>query len=291
MEIHNILLATDFSKSAESAQAASFELAKRFDSRLHVFHALEVPLPIFQPYSVAVPDAFISEARKGALEKLREIVAAAGEQGIEASSELGAVPAPADIADKARRAEADLVVVGSEGHTGIQRLLLGSVAEGTIKRAPCSVLTIRGSLTPAPMTIVVGVDFSEEAQAALDTACEFADRFGASLHLVHAAATSPPLIGPYEIAVPTTFYDSVMQDAKRRIAEVAGSCRSKVTVTTEISNAPAQIALADVADRLNAGLIVVGSQGLTGLKHLVVGSVAERTARYAPCSVWTVRIK
>lgn len=291
MQLRNILFATDFSESAELGQAAAFELADRFSSKLHVFHALEVPLPIFEPYTVAVPEAFISEARKGATEKLGAIVDAARVRGIEGTSALGAVPAPFDISEQARKVDADLVVIGSEGHTGIKHFLLGSVAEGTVKGAPCSVLAVRGSLAPPITTLVVGIDFFPEAQSALDAACELADQLGANLHLVHAAKTTPPLIGREEIAVPTAFYDSVMREAERRISEAAAACRIKGTVSTEVSTAPAQVALSEVAERLDAELIIIGSHGRTGIKHLLLGSVAERTVRHAPCSVLTFRTK
>ncbi len=289
MKIRNILIATDFSESAAVAQSAAFEIAKRFDAKVHAFHALEVPLPIFEPYSVSVPDAFIAETRKMAKEKLQEVVQAAESLGVECSPALGAIPAPTDIADHARTVNAELVVVGTEGHTGIRHFFLGSVAEGTIKGAPCSVLVARGPLDATLETVVVGTDFSSEAQSALDTACEIANQFHADLHLVHAADTAPALTGQYEISMPTPYYESVMAAARKRIAALAETCRVNGTVSTEVSTVPAAVALPEAAERLGAGLIVVGSQGRTGAKHLLLGSVAERTVRHAPCSVWTVR--
>ena len=289
MELRNILLATDFSASSENAQAAAFTIAETFGAKLHVFHALEVPLPIFEPFAVAVPEVFIGEVRKIAEEKLGSIVDAAASRGISASSELGAAPAPAEIAEEARRLNADLVLVGTEGHTGIQHIVLGSVAEGTVKRAPCSVLAVRDPLDPPPATIVVGTDFSPDAKAALQEACDLADRLGSDLHLVHAAAAWPPLVGAYEIAVPTAYEDSFIREGERQMQELASTCQIKGELTTKVISGAAPVVLCDVAEKLQSGLIIVGSHGRTGLKHLALGSVAERTVRNAPCSVWTMR--
>ena len=289
MQIHDILMATDFSECAERAQETAFDVAERFGAKIHLFHALEIPFPIFEPYSVAVPERFMAEARKGAAEKLDTALGAAHARGLEGTTALGEVPAVFEISERASRLGADLIVVGTEGHTGLKHLVLGSVAEGTVRTAPCSVLTARGPLGEGTGPVVVGTDFSANARAALRDACAIADVLEADLHLVHSAATAPPLVLPYEIAVPPDFCDAVIGDANKRIAEAASSCSIRGRVTTEVSTAPPQVALPEIAGRLGARLVVVGSRGLTGLKHLLLGSVAERTVRHAPCGVWTVR--
>ena len=290
MQVRNILLATDFSASAEQAEAAAIEVARRFESRLHVIHALELPLPIYEPYTLAAPDLFLSESKKSAREKLTAIMDTVRAQGLDGTAELGEVPAPLAIVERAEDLDADLVVVGTEGHTGIRHFLMGSVAEAVIKRAPCSVLTARSDDRGlGGGTVVVGTDFSAHSRIALQAACTVAERLEADLHLVHAAVTSPPLVSPYEIAVPTEYREAALQHARSQLAEIAAGCQTSRRVTTEISTAPPVVALPAIAEGLDAQLIVLGSHGRTGLKHAVLGSVAERTTRHAPCSVWTVR--
>ena len=291
MEIQNVLFATDFSDCAVKAQETAFDVAERFGAKIHIIHALEVPLPIFEPYAVAVPDRFLAEARKGAGEKLDTVFAEARKRGLEGTTALGEVPAAFAVKERAEAVDADLVVVGTEGHTGLRHVFLGSVAEGVVRTAGCSVLTSRGSIDDTDGPIVVGTDFSEAAQVAVDAACELAETLGRNLHLVHSAPTTPPMVGPYEIAVPVDFHDAVVRESKTRLEEAAGKCQIRGQVTTEVSPVPAHIAIPEIAEKLDAPLVVVGSRGLTGLKHLVLGSVAERTVRHAPCSVWTVRPK
>lgn len=288
-EAKRILVATDFSEQAAKALEAALSLGERQKAEIHLVHALEVALPLFEPYAVVVPADWVGEARKLAQEKLAEAHAAITARGLTGTTHLGDVPAAHAIADRAREIGADLVVIGTHGHTGLKHVLLGSVAERTVEYAPCSVWTVKGEGVGTPLeTIVAGSDFSDGGGAAVATAAEWARDFGAKLHLVHALQIPMPLIAPYEVAIPEGVIEGARREAKRQLDEVAQGL-SGVTVTTELATTPAHAALVDAAQRLSAGLIVTGSRGLTGLKHALLGSVAERTLRYAPCGVLTVR--
>ena len=283
-----ILVATDFSEQAGRALDAAVALATRTKGELHLVHALEVALPLFEPYAVVLPADWVGEARQLAQQKLEKAQATVRARGLEGTIHLGDVPAAHAIAERARALDADLVVVGTHGHTGLKHVLLGSVAERTVEYAPCAVWTVKGGAAASPRTIVVGSDFSESGGEALRVAAEWARGFGARLHLVHALQLPMPLIAPYEVAIPEGVIEGARREAQRQLEQVAKQM-SGLQVTTELASTPAHAALVDAATRLPADLIVTGSRGLTGLKHALLGSVAERTVRYAPCSVLTVR--
>lgn len=283
-----VLVATDFSEQAGRALDAALALAERTKAEVHLVHALEVALPLFEPYAVVLPADWIGEARRLAQEKLESAQATVTARGLSGSVHLGDVPAAHAIADRARTLGADLVVVGTHGHTGLKHVLLGSVAERTVEYAPCAVWTVKGSGAASPRTVVVGTDFSEGGTEAMKVAADWARGFGARLHLVHALQIPMPLIAPYEVAIPEGIIEGARREAKRQLDEAA-KLLSGVQVTTELATTPAHAALVDAATRLPAELIVTGSRGLTGVKHALLGSVAERTLRYAPCSVLTVR--
>jgi nucleotide-binding universal stress UspA family protein len=283
-----MLVATDFSEQAGRALEAALALAERTKAEVHLIHALEVALPLFEPYAVVLPADWIGEARRLAQQKLETAHDAVTARGLTGSVHLGDVPAAHAIADRARAIGADLVVVGTHGHTGLKHVLLGSVAERTVEHAPCAVWTVKGSGAASPRTVVVGTDFSEGGAEAIRVAAEWARGFGARLHLVHALQIPMPLIAPYEVAIPEGIIEGARREAKRQLEEAAKAVTG-VSVTTELASTPAHAALVDAATRLPAELIVTGSRGLTGVKHALLGSVAERTLRYAPCSVLTVR--
>jgi nucleotide-binding universal stress UspA family protein len=141
--IRSILAAVDFSECSDHALQAAADLAKQTGAELHVVHALDLPIPIFNPYAVSIPDTLLTQAREEASRRLREAVERAGQAGVAAKSHLTEVPAAPAIARLAEELGADLVVMGTHGHTGLKHVLLGSVAERTLRLAPCSVLIVK----------------------------------------------------------------------------------------------------------------------------------------------------
>jgi nucleotide-binding universal stress UspA family protein len=143
MEIRTILVPTDFSTHANAALEYAMELAATFGARLHLLHAYHVDIPVAGPGGIALPANFYDEFRKAAKANLDELLQRVKERGIQADGEV--VPAPPAIAilDSAEQLPADLVVMGTRGRTGLAHVLLGSVAERTVRMAPCPVLTLR----------------------------------------------------------------------------------------------------------------------------------------------------
>jgi nucleotide-binding universal stress UspA family protein len=284
-----ILVATDFSASADRALDTALALAAPNRAEVHVTHALEVIAPPFAPYAVSIPDDLINAAREAGRRKLAAAEEKVRARGFTTSSALGSVPAALSVAARAREIGADLVVLGSHGHTGVKRFLLGSVAEHTVKQSPVSVLIVRGEgHAEAPRTIVVGTDFSANSEQAVALAADWARAFGAQLHIVNALQLTMPFLAPYEVTVPDALIDASYADAKKKLAKLAETLTGIDVHATVLSAAPHD-AIDTLAKRVKADLIVTGSRGLTGLKHAVLGSVAERTLRHAPCSVLIVK--
>jgi nucleotide-binding universal stress UspA family protein len=284
-----ILVGTDFSASAERALDTALALAAPTLAEVHLIHALEMIAAPPSPYTVAIPEDVIRAAREGGRRKLDAAQRKVEARGLATSAVLGDVPAAPAIAARARELGADLVVVGSHGHTGLKRFLLGSVAEHTVKESTIPVLTVRGEgRAEAPRTIVVGTDFSAQAERAVAVAAEWARAFGAQLHLVHAIPFVPPLFAPYDVTVPGTLIDESYVAAGKKLAAIAEQLAGVDAHVSVLSAAP-QDALDTIAKRVHADLIVTGSRDLRGVKHALLGSVAERTLRHAPCSVLTVK--
>ena len=138
--------------------------------------------------------------------------------------------------------------------------------------------------------ILVPVDFSDHSQRALDEAIGLAKAFGAQLHLLHCYQIHPTAIAPYGIVVPETFEHDVRMAALQRLSEWREKAATQgVDVQEHITaHFPAE-EIAAMADRIGIDLIVMGTRGLTGIKHVLLGSVAERTIRLARCPVLTVK--
>ena len=143
IQINKVLVATDFSENASQAVDSAVNIAKTFGASLHVVHAFQTPVPIVSPYEVVVPDGFLEQARDAAAANLKGVVEKISSEGVEVHSHLTEVPAAPAIARIAEDNDVDLVVMGTRGNTGLKHVLLGSVAERTIRLSPCSVLTVK----------------------------------------------------------------------------------------------------------------------------------------------------
>ena len=142
--IEIIVAAVDFSPHSDRALEVAIDLGKRFGAAIHVVHAFGLPLPLVSPYEVAVPDAYLQESREAAGLKLSAAGDRVAASGLDVKIHLAEVPAAPAIVRVAKEVGADLIVMGTRGHTGIKHFVLGSVAERTLRLAPCSVLTVKG---------------------------------------------------------------------------------------------------------------------------------------------------
>ena len=138
--------------------------------------------------------------------------------------------------------------------------------------------------------ILVPVDFSDHSARALESAMSLARAFGAELHLLHCYQINVGAISPYGIVLPESFERDVRQAAQTRLAEWRDKVSAEgIKVEEHITPQFPSEAIVQKAGEISADLIVMGTRGLTGLKHVLLGSVAERTLRLAPCPVLTVK--
>jgi len=140
--------------------------------------------------------------------------------------------------------------------------------------------------------ILVPIDFSTHASQALETGIELAKVFKAKLHLLHCYQINVGAISPYGLVIPESFDRDIREAANRQLAKWRDKVAAeKVEVEAEVSPIFPSEAIANTAERIGADLIVMGTRGLSGIKHVLLGSVAERTVRIAPCPVLTVKAK
>jgi len=293
-----LLLPIDFSSHAASALEMAIALARDARATVHLYHAYEIPLGTIPPYGVAIPEPMLAEVRDAASRRLEKAAQQLRQAGVASETHIEHAPPVDGISDAARELRADLIVMGTRGLTGLKHVLLGSVAERTVRTAPCPVLTVRaadeGAAGAGPAgrfrTILVPLDFSTHADAALDLAIELAKEHHGELHLLHAYELPAAVTLAYGVAIPQTLWDGVQQAAQARLEKALGHVRSaKVAGVAHLVTGPAADAIVETAAEQKADLIVMATRGLTGLKHVLLGSVAERTLRTAPCPVLTLR--
>lgn len=144
-------------------------------------------------------------------------------------------------------------------------------------------------------TILVATDFSSDAEAAVETAIELAKAFDAKLELFHAYHVEiPPIYAGFggDFTRPEDILGPIREGAEATMNRLVEDVAAKgVPVQGRIAMDHASRAILEEAERVLADLIVIGTRGLTGLEHLVLGSTAERVLRLAHCPVMTVKAK
>ena len=144
MKIDKVLFPTDFSEAADKAFESALFLAGTHKAELMLLHVVD-QLHGFTHYEILAltPMEIVEKLVKHAHEKLQEMVDRARQEGVMASETVREGKTWAVICDAAKEDNADVIVMGSQGRTGLSHALIGSVAETVVRHADCPVMVIR----------------------------------------------------------------------------------------------------------------------------------------------------
>lgn len=283
-----LLVGRDFSSGSDHALAEALHWADAFSADLHIVHVATDP-----PASVhdAPPLANTRRLLQVHTEDVSDGLGLdAGGMRLHHAIIPGSTPSAALI-DYARTHDVDLIVVGTHGRTGLRRLVLGGVATVLVEHAPCAVLTVPPPpAVPPTRRVLVGVDFSECSREALRTARSVAARHNSVLDVV--TVVEPPMwpttaaaCGAFALPNASDLTDTMGR--LRYFAEASGGPLLEEHYHVALGHA-ADGLLARATDS-GAGLIVVGTHGLHGVRRLLLGSVAGAVTRRSPVPVLTIR--
>lgn len=293
--VRKILVGIDFSPRSNEALRQAHDRALAGGARLAVCHIVPNELrsnPLF-PHISGIAALRVPTD----LERVGEIVTAhVGEITGRTPAEFNLIiddgTPHAALLVHAEEWMADLLIVGSHGMTSVNTLL-GSVTNQVIRYAHCPVLIVRPSVVGG--AILAGTDFSDPALPALRAAAEEAGRTGTDLTVVHSlditwpAASYPAMaFGGAPINLSAEQVSELEEAAAERLRETFE--KLDIRGQTRIVHGPAGTTLIELASLLEASLLVVGTVGRTGLRRVLLGSVAEKVAAGAPCSVLIVRL-
>ncbi|NBB72400.1 MAG: universal stress protein [Bacteroidetes bacterium] len=292
LSIQRILVPTDLSGCADEALRHAAFLADWHDAELHLLNVAARHMHAYDAMKEGFPlnDAALASLLRpdnGAEQHLPAL----DDLTIEQHQIEHASPAVA-IRDYADEHDFDLVVMGTHGRRGTNRLLMGSVAEDVVRTVHCPTLTVREeAAVPAGQAvrrILVPIDFSTSSRLALDHAKELAMTYGAEIHLLHVVEeiAMPAAYGmePISFAVP-----DIIQSSEKALAEMAEQDIGYEHVQVKsVAGYPATSIL-DYIDENEVDLVTIATHGRTGLDRLLLGSVAEKVVRRAACPVFTVK--
>jgi nucleotide-binding universal stress UspA family protein len=143
IDVRTILVPIDFSPNADAVLEWAAHLAEEHKSRLVLLHAYHLPVDFQQLEGAYLPPDFWTQVKNDAGQNLERYAAPLRERGLTVETVIREGYPASVIEDEAAERNVDLLVIGTRGHTGLKHLLLGSVAERVVQKAPCPVLTVK----------------------------------------------------------------------------------------------------------------------------------------------------
>jgi nucleotide-binding universal stress UspA family protein len=258
-----ILLATDGSENTAQATRAAVDIAGGRGSQIHLVH-------VWHDVRTPHAHAFVKrELRRQGREVLDEEVRRIEEQGGSVTwSHLREGRIFEEVTRLGDEREAGLLVVGSRGHRGVRRMLVGSHSESIVHHARRPVLVVRcGKDVWPPVRIVAGDDFSEDAWRAAELAANLGNLFGVRMLLVHAV--------PRSSGAPHKAVGTELEDRADELEDIL----QQRPQTRIVAGDSAEVLIEAAQEGEGPGLVAVGSRGLGLIGRLRRGSVSTKVVR------------
>jgi nucleotide-binding universal stress UspA family protein len=293
LRIERILCPVDFSVFSARAYDYAQSLARHYQARLFLQHVVEINLPVYAYY---VPANYIVELqqqlRKDAMLQLQEFAQRPADYGAPPERILNEGAPANTILSFAGAQKADLIVMGSHGLQGVDRIALGSVTEKVLRKAYCSVLVVRNPahdfVSPGSAQdpiqlhkLLVCMDFSEYSKTALEHALSLAAEYHAELSVLHVLEDMPaskdlqgvtqPLLARLEQAIPM---------------EARGQCSIKPLVRI----GKPYLEIIQQAAEAKTDAVIMGVRGRNTLDLAVFGSTTHRVIQLGTCPVLAVHV-
>jgi nucleotide-binding universal stress UspA family protein len=285
-----IVLAVDGSTQARAALATLMRGPWPEGARVRAVGAKQVRGPHQRSILLTALDRRADEATEQARRTLARRWPDADAVVVDATAVTG-------ILAEARRFRADMIAVGWRGYGPARRLLMGSVSRGVVRGAQCAVLVVRRA-PPHLRNIVLAIDGSSNARRAVSLVATLGPTHDAQVTLVHAVELLEPTSrGPAIGGIRS----SISLELKRMNAERSDAARKALNeavhvlkragwrTRTELRNGEPLREVMDAVSTAAADLVIVGARGTSGVRQLLLGSVAEGVLNRSPVPVLLVR--
>jgi nucleotide-binding universal stress UspA family protein len=283
MKMKTILVPFDFSEEAQNAFDFAQQLAAISESKLKLFHIVE--MPTVQSFSamgevnmdsLQVNQVYMVELVDKRKKQLKEIEEKHQNKPYQLSTRIAFGNPYAGISNEIAEIKADLVVMGSKGSSGLEELLIGSNTEKVVRNARCPVITIKQPVNATGINkIIFASDFSEESKNIIPHIKAIQELLGAELILV-------------KINTPSFFETS--KDSTDKIMDFIKTHGLTNTQAAIYNSTSEEEGIIEFAEQTNADMIAMATHGRTGFMHLLSGSIAEDVVNHAKRPVWTMKI-
>ncbi|KHE92114.1 MAG: universal stress protein [Candidatus Scalindua rubra] len=290
----SILTATDFSEYSKITLDMCLGAYRCMKTKLYVLHTIEkFPHDSRHLSSGTNPEGIKQKLEEDAIDKIKALI-------------------PEDVMDKgdiipmvrfgkpfletiqvAKENSVDLLVIGTHGRAGVDRVMLGSVAEKIVRKADCPVMVIKSIKYTGFKRIIVPIDFSDCSRKALEYAVSIARSHNNRLTILHVYEKS--FVEPYVNAANS---EEKADEIMKEIERVNESKYDEFLKTVDLNGVEyekllkkgiAETDIVEIAMEQQANLIVMGTHGRSGIKHMLIGSTAEQVVRTVHCDIIIVK--
>ena len=298
LNIERILCPTDFSSFSEHALERAAGVASWFGARLTLLHVVPPMMGVVPPESgvpfVVAPVDLLRVQEETAATNLERLAAPIRARELQVETRVLVGDPSREIETAAEALPADLIVMGTHGRGGFERLVMGSVAEKMLRRAPCPVLIVGNDVTPygRPLfqRILCAVDLTEASAGTVDMAFSLAGENQAKVTMLHVveslAGEGTALLGipePEVASIRGTLAERATAGLWRMMPSDALHFRDRVEIGT------AWRTILRVAQESASDLIVLGAHARGRFGRLFLGSTANQVVRHAHCPVLVTR--
>lgn len=291
--MNQILCPVDFSEPARHGMTLAQAIARRSGARLTLLHVHQL-LPSVVGAGPALafsPPLVLSESERRSLEAALRTFGGGGDAAagidtlvVDDTSVAGGILA------RAGELHADLIAIGTQGRSRVERFGLGSVAETVLRKARCPVLAVpphapADALNPESIRhVLCALDFSPHSINALPQALRWAAQSGARVTAIHVVEISPELATP-PLPEFEAYRDRVVSDARRHLADAVREADSPAPIEQRLAvGRPAAEILRYATDH-EVDLIVMGVRGRSQIDIAFFGSTANKVVRQAACPI------
>jgi len=273
-----ILVPVDFSKEAENAAKVAASIARKTDSEIYLVHMLELPVTTIDP---AEMNTISSEPQiiyfmKLARQKFDKFKSLPFLKGLRVIESVQFQHAFSGIIEESKKNKIDLIVMGSQGASGLQEMFIGSNTEKVVRRSKVPVLVIKQEVDDFSIEdIVFASDFNAESKSTFQRVIDFAKLFDARIHLLY---------------VNTIHNFNTSESIEKRISDFMKDFDLSNYTANIYNDISIEKGILSFGRNIDADLIALNTHGRSGLSKLFNGSIGEELANHALRPVITFKI-
>ncbi|MDI1311067.1 universal stress protein [Prosthecobacter sp.] len=290
-KLHHVIAAIDFTSSCRFALREAVHRASLDGATITAVHVMDEFLVHELKKALSADQATI---RAEWVERLQKFVTDAEvSQGVNVEVRIG--NPFNELVEACRAHSADLLVMGAKGSKN-EPHRIGVITAKCVRKAPVDVLVVREDAQGPFKRIVACVDFSENSAKAVQCALHIAQQDGGSLDCLHVFQSALAMsldYGGFAPSLPATYDPEAVENWRKDLAAfltpltaAAGEVQVTPHVTERVN---IREAILDHVNQVHATLVVLGTNGKTGLREMLIGTTAEKIVQHAPCSILAVK--